>query len=172
MAETKATDFVEEQLDEQLDAFLMRGQDLAHLLLSRRLSAAAYRRVSGGIPPVQLQALTVLAAGDMRMHELAHRLGLATSTVTRLVDRLEAAGLAERRAERPDRRSVLVGLSTSGRQALHAVRKRLRAFIRQLLSGLPARDQGELVRLLAKLGEGLSLQAPEPVPVRVRARSR
>ncbi len=47
----------------------------------------------------------------MRMRELAHRLGLTTSTVTRLVDRPEAAGLAERRSERPDCRSVLVGLS-------------------------------------------------------------
>src|SRR5438105_11210139 len=107
----------EQPLDELLDALLVRGQELAHLLLSRRLSGALYRRIAGGIPPVQLQALTVLAAGDVRMHELAHRLGLATSTVTRLVDRLEAAGLAERRPERPDRRSVLVGLNTTGRQA-------------------------------------------------------
>ncbi len=73
--------------------------------------SAAYGRVVGGIPPVQLQALAVLDAGDMRMRELAGRLGLAKSTVTRLVDRLEAAGLAEGRSERPDRRSVLVGLS-------------------------------------------------------------
>src|SRR2546426_7647398 len=117
---------VEQQIDELLDTLLMRGQEVAQLLLSRRLSAGLYRRIAGGIPPVQLQALTVLAAGDVRMHELARRLGLATSTVTRLVDRLEAAGLAERRSERPDRRSVLVGLSTSGSQALHALRKRLR----------------------------------------------
>jgi hypothetical protein len=63
---------VDLQLDEMLDALLVRGQAAAQLLLSRRLSAALYRRVSGGIPPVQLQALTVLAGGDMRMHELAH----------------------------------------------------------------------------------------------------
>ena len=161
---------VEQQIDELLDTLLMRGQELAQLLLSRRLSAGLYRRIAGGIPPVQLQALTVLAAGDVRMHELARRLGLATSTVTRLVDRLEAAGLAERRSERPDRRSVLVGLSTSGSQALHAVRKRLRALLRELLAGLPPHDQGEFIRLLAKLGEGLNLQALEPVPARPRSR--
>src|SRR5712691_8882722 len=114
MAEgTKAR--AEQQIEELLDALIVRGQDVAHLLLSRRLSGALYRRIAGGIPPVQLQALTVLAAGDVRMNELADRLGLATSTVTRLVDRLEAAGLAERRSTRPDRRSVLVGLSASGR---------------------------------------------------------
>lgn len=158
----------EQQLDEALEALLARGQELTQLLLSRRLSAALYRRVAGGIPPVQLQALTVLAAGDVRMHELARRLGLATSTVTRLVDRLEAAGLAERRSERPDRRSVLVGLSAAGHQALRSVRRRLRVLLGELLAGLPPHEQGELVRLLAKLGDGPSLQAPEPVPARAR----
>ncbi len=159
-----------QQLDELLDVLLVRGQELAHLLLSRRLSAALYRRIAGGIPPVQLQALAVLAGGDVRMRELARRLGLATSTVTRLVDRLEAAGLAERRSERPDRRSVLVGLTTPGREALHAVRRRLRAFLRDLIAGLTPREQGEFLRLLAKLGEGLSVRAPEPAPVGIRSR--
>jgi DNA-binding MarR family transcriptional regulator len=148
---------------------LLRGQEFAHLLLSRRLSAALYQRVAGGIPPVQLQALAVLAGGDIRMRELARRLGLATSTVTRLVDRLETAGLAERRSERPDRRSVLVGLSTPGREALQAVRRRLRAFLRGLMAGLAPHEQGELLRLLSKLGEGLSGQALEPVPIRSRS---
>jgi DNA-binding MarR family transcriptional regulator len=106
----------------------------------------------------------------MRMRELAHRLGLATSTVTRLVDRLEAAGLAERRGERPDRRSVLVGLSTAGHDALFAVRRRLRALLRELISGLAPHEQGELLRLLAKLGEALAVPVLEPVPVRVRSR--
>jgi DNA-binding MarR family transcriptional regulator len=166
----KATDRAERQLDELLDVLLARGHELAQLVLSRRLSAGAYRRVTGGIPPVQLQALAVLAGGDMRMRDLAHRLGLATSTVTRLVDRLEAAGLAERRSERPDRRSVLVGLSTAGRDALVAVRRRLRTLLRELIGGLAPHEQGELLRLLAKLGEGLAVPVLEPAPARIRSR--
>jgi DNA-binding MarR family transcriptional regulator len=164
----------ERQLDELLDVLLARGHQAAHLLLSRHRSGTLYRRVAGGIPPVQLQALAVLAGGDMRMHELAHRLGLATSTVTRLVDRLEAAGLAERRSHRPDRRSVLVGLSRAGRETLQVVRRRLRTLVRELIADLPPHEQGELLRLLTKLGESLSLQALEPalasVPVRARTR--
>jgi DNA-binding MarR family transcriptional regulator len=160
----------ERQLDELLDLLFARGQVAAHLVLSRRLSGAAYRRVVGGIPPVQLQALAVLAGGDMRMRELAHRLGLATSTVSRLVDRLEAAGLAERRSERPDRRSVLVGLSEPGHDALSAVRRRLRALLRELVAGLAPHEQGELLRLLAKLAASLALPELEPAPVRARAR--
>jgi DNA-binding MarR family transcriptional regulator len=167
---TKATNRAERQLEDLLDLLLARGQELTHLLLSRSFSPAAYRRLTDGIPPVQLQALAVLAGGDMRMRELAHRLGLATSTVTRLVDRLEAAGLAERRSERPDRRSVLVGLSGAGRAAFAAIRQRLRARLRDLIAGLSPHEQGELLRLLTKLGGGLVPPALEPVPVRVRAR--
>src|SRR5581483_4787349 len=161
---------VEGRLEELLDVVLVRGHDAAHPLLSRSLSAGAYRRVTGGIPPVQLQALAVLAGGDMRMRELARRLGLATSTVTRLVDRLEAAGLAERRKERPDRRSVLVGLSSTGRDALGSVRKRLGGLLRELIGGLSPHEQGELLRLLTRVGEGLVPPALEPAPAPVRAR--
>jgi DNA-binding MarR family transcriptional regulator len=154
----------EQQIDELLDTLLVRGQERAHLLLSRRFSAALYRRVSGGIPPVQLQALTVLAAGDVRMHELARLLGLATSTVTRLVDRLEAAGLAERRSQRPDRRSVLVGLSAAGREALQSIQTKLRGLLDELLAELPPHERRELVRLLTKLLGSLRPQAPVPRP--------
>lgn len=159
-----AQDRPQEPIDDLLDAVFKCGHEFAQLLASRRLSAGVYRHIACGIPPVQLQALTVLASGDVRMRELAGRLGLATSTVTRLVDRLEAAGLAERRSERPDRRSVLVGLSSPGRQALHAVRERLRALLTELLTGLPPHDQGELLRLVAKLGDGVSLRARQGVP--------
>jgi DNA-binding MarR family transcriptional regulator len=140
------------RVEERFDELIERSEALTHLVLNRRLSDALYRRVTGGIPPVQLQALAVLAAGDLRMRELARRLGLATSTVTRLVDRLEAAGLAERRTERPDRRSVLVGLTAPGREALRGMRRRLRWIASSLMADLTPHEQGELLRLLAKLG--------------------
>lgn len=165
-----ATGRGEQHLEELLDVLLVRGQELTQVLLSRRLPGALYRRVAGGIPPVQLQALAVLAGGDVRMRELARRLGLATSTVTRLVDRLEAAGLAERRSERPDRRSVLVGLTATGREALQGVRRRLRALVRDLIAGLTPHEQGEFLRLLAKVGEGLGVPTPQLAPVRIRSR--
>jgi hypothetical protein len=52
--------------------------------------------------------------------------------------------------------------------SLRAVRTRLRTLVRELTAGLTPHEQGELLRLLAKLGEGVP--APEPVPVRIRSR--
>jgi hypothetical protein len=43
--------------------------------------------------------------------------------------------------------------------------------LRELLAGLAPPEQGELLRLLAKLAEGLGSAAPEPMPVRVRSPS-
>ena len=140
---------------ELLDALVAHWGGRAHLALD-------LRRLAGGISPVQLHALSVLAGGDLRMRELARRLGLAASTVTRLVDRLEAAGLAERRSERPDRRTVLVGLTTGGREALDAVVTRLRSLAGDLLARLTPHEQRELLRLLAKLGDGLGPATPAP----------
>ncbi len=159
---------VAQQFDQLVELLLVHGGEPLERLRSAR---ELYRRVAGGIPPAQLQALAVLAGGDMRMRELARRLGLATSTVTRLVDRLEAAGLAERRSERPDRRSILVGLSRAGHDALRAVRRRVHALLADVIAGLTLSEQGELLRLLTKLGEALVLP-PQPAPLPARIRNR
>ena len=158
MARTAASR-AERPLEELSGELLAHWHELAHLLLSRRLTASLYQRVAGEIPPVQLQALAALGAGDLRMSELAARLGLAVSTVTRLVDRLEAAGLAERRSQRPDRRSVLVGLSAPGSEALLTTRTKLRTLLDELLAELPPNERRELVRLLGKLLGSLRPQA-------------
>lgn len=146
----------ESELERLLDALLGQVHELTHLLPGGRLA--------GGLSLVQLQALAALSGGDLRMRELARRLGLAESTVTRLVDRLERAGLAERRSERPDRRSVLVGLTSTGHLALRAVRDRLGRLLDELLGTLAPGERRELLRLLAKLADPARLRALTPAP--------
>src|SRR5712691_4286606 len=154
----------EHHLDRLAGEFASHWHELVRLLLSRRGSGSLYRRVIGELTPVQLEALSVLAAGDLKMGELAGRLGLAVSSVTRLVDRLEAAGLAERRQERPDRRSVPVGLSTTGSETLTAAAQQLRSLLQELLTPLEPHEQGELLRQLAKISDALNPQAPAATP--------
>jgi DNA-binding MarR family transcriptional regulator len=50
----------------------------------------------------------VLAAGELRMSELATRLGVTSSTATGQVERLVELGFLERHTEPDDRRQVLV----------------------------------------------------------------
>jgi DNA-binding MarR family transcriptional regulator len=72
------------------------------------------------------------------------------SDTTRLVDRLERAGLAERLPNPDDRRSVLVRATTRGQRVFAEVTPELQAFHRQQWSNLSASEVTALDQLLAK----------------------
>lgn len=80
-----------------------------------------------GLSGTDYQASNLLDVdGPLTSSELAHRLGLSTGATTRLVDRLIAAGIAERHPSANDRRTVSIhhtGYLPDGLEsALNAVR--------------------------------------------------
>ena len=62
-----------------------------------------------------LVQLTEAPEGQLRMHELASRVLLSRAGLTRLVDRMAAAGLVERLPCPDDRRGTFVALTEAGR---------------------------------------------------------
>ena len=87
-----------------------------------RATARIGRRVEaeGGLPLDWYDVLVVLEyapEGRLRMGELAEHVILSRSGLTRLVDRIEAAGLVERRLCPHDRRAFEVELTAKGREA-------------------------------------------------------
>lgn len=60
------------------------------------------------------------AGGALRMHDLASAVLLSRSGLTRLVDRMVAAGLVERKACAEDRRGLLAVVTPAGVAALRA----------------------------------------------------
>lgn len=68
-----------------------------------------------GVTLPQMHTLEVLgSSGDLRMKELAGRMGVTTGSLTVLVDRLVRAGLVQRKPQEQDRRSIQVGLTPEG----------------------------------------------------------
>jgi len=65
-----------------------------------------------------LAALGPASAGQMRMQDLAREVRLSKSGLTRLFDRMEDAGLVERRSCADDRRGTYAALTPAGRRAL------------------------------------------------------
>jgi DNA-binding MarR family transcriptional regulator len=65
-----------------------------------------------------LVALSEAPGERARMHELADRVVLSRSGLTRLVDRLEAAGLVRREASTTDRRGAFAVLTEDGKATL------------------------------------------------------
>jgi DNA-binding MarR family transcriptional regulator len=67
-----------------------------------------------------LIALAQSPDGELRMQELNDVTFLNQSSVSRLVARLERAGLAERRSCEQDRRGVYTGITDTGARVLRA----------------------------------------------------
>jgi DNA-binding MarR family transcriptional regulator len=88
----------------------------AHALMERAIES---RLASAGLPDLACyDALWVLeqAPGTrLRMHELASRMVITRSSITRLIDRLEAAGLVQRERAGDDRRGAFAVLTAAGR---------------------------------------------------------
>lgn len=98
-----------------------------------------------GISHVMFEVLLILGrAGEpgLSMGAIAQEQVLTTGGVTRLVDRMEAAGLVERAGAPGDRRTRLVRLTPLGEQtAVRASRVHVENIRRYFLGPLPAGDR-------------------------------
>jgi MarR family transcriptional regulator, negative regulator of the multidrug operon emrRAB len=121
------------------------------LTLSDRIREATEEAtgLAGGVPAA-LVSLREWADGSS-VDVLAGAMRVSHSRAVRVVDRLEAAGLARRESDPGDGRRALVWLEPAGRElaerALHARARVLLAAV----GGLRAQDQADLERLLGKL---------------------
>ncbi|MFD3747753.1 MarR family winged helix-turn-helix transcriptional regulator [Nocardia sp. NPDC058633] len=92
-----------------------------------------------GLSGLDLNALLRLSRSPvrrLRMSDLATQTELSTSGVTRLVDRLAAAGLVERQLDPTDRRSAYAALTDAGVRRLEQVLPDYLAALEQWLTGL------------------------------------
>jgi DNA-binding MarR family transcriptional regulator len=129
--------------------------ELGGVLSSRRLLASLHTGAASTLTPTKLRALDVLAEDSVRVGELGDRVGIDDTTATRLVDRLEASGLVERRQLPGDRRVTVVGLSADGVALVRQVAARRQRFFCEVLTALEPDEQMELVRLTAKAAGAL-----------------
>lgn len=68
-----------------------------------------------GLSLPQMHTIEILGYwGDLRMKELASKIGVTTGTLTITIDKLEKKGLVERIPNPTDRRSFLIALTKKG----------------------------------------------------------
>ncbi|MBI4577795.1 MAG: winged helix-turn-helix transcriptional regulator [Planctomycetes bacterium] len=96
-----------------------------------------------------LQALR--EAGPLPPGRLARTLYVSPSTVTGIVDRLEARGLVRREHDREDRRVWTVALTDEGLEAARRIPSPLRRQIAEGLAALPGRERRHIARALDTL---------------------
>jgi DNA-binding MarR family transcriptional regulator len=123
---------------------------VAHAQIRRQLERELQAEQSLGLG--EYEVLLLLARADdrqLRMSELADRLVLSRSGVTRLVDRLEAESLVERTSCDTDRRGSWATLTDAGHTRLRrAAPTHLRGVGEHFLDRIPPAELDALQRAL------------------------
>lgn len=117
------------------------------------------------LPVAQLRVLNVLGGmGTKRgptMGELAEALGVALSTGTQIVERIEKRGLVRRAHGDPDdRRVVRLALTDAGRDLLDSRRRLRRARLASALGALDSGQQDALMQALSPLAQAARALTP------------
>jgi DNA-binding MarR family transcriptional regulator len=120
--------------------------------LERRLGADLEARC--GLPHAWFEVLVRLARsedGRLTMGALADQVTLTTGGVTRLIDRMDAAGYVERLPCPTDRRVAYAAITTAGRRKLSEASEVHGANLREVFAGFSDRELADLDRLLDRL---------------------
>jgi DNA-binding MarR family transcriptional regulator len=124
-----------------------------HAAVTRELDAEL--SVAHGMPLSSYEVLLYLHSapeGMMRMSELADSVLLSRSGLTRLVDRLEGAGLLERRQCSSDARGFHAAITATGRSAFRDAHTTHLAGVRErFLRHFSAEELGRLAELWQRI---------------------
>jgi DNA-binding MarR family transcriptional regulator len=86
---------------------------------------------------------------------LADLVGVEPITICRMVDRLEALGLVERRPDPGDRRARLIHMTEAARPGLVRMKTVAQALFEEALAGLTPEEEATLTRLLGRVHANL-----------------
>jgi DNA-binding MarR family transcriptional regulator len=164
MAAHAAVPATEPELAEQVAVL----QDATRVLTGVALRSMA--ALNGVVTLAQFRLLAVLTdLGRARSSQAARALGLDASTVTRLADRMVAAGHVARGSDPAHRSVVTLELTPSGRQLVAAVSAVRDQELRRLLDLLPPGCRSVITQALRQLvaaaGEGYGVAAPREMPL-------
>ncbi|MGW3074653.1 MULTISPECIES: MarR family winged helix-turn-helix transcriptional regulator [unclassified Kitasatospora] len=150
---------------------------LAYLLTrsqehERRMARAG---VTAARSDVYLLRALVETDGPSRVSDLAARLMVKSSHVTRQIDRLQGQRLVERTQDTQDRRARRVAITADGRELIDRLKQANLASLGNVLDGVPEPDVAATVRVLRHLIDRyvhrvrIGLTEDDPLPDRADA---
>jgi DNA-binding MarR family transcriptional regulator len=118
-------------------------------------------RLSGLAGPEGHLLSYLLAYGPCRVAELVRVFGHKHSTMTSLLDRLEAGGLLDRKDNPEDKRSFLVGLTAKGRKTAVRVNVLVEEIEREIGKRVTKRDLEGFQRVIEAVAEATGVTVRE-----------
>ncbi|HEY4601141.1 MAG TPA: MarR family transcriptional regulator [Cerasibacillus sp.] len=104
------------------------------------------------ITPSQFIALQwIIDDQDLTIGELAKKIGLAFSTTTDLINRMEANGLVQRNKDEKDRRIVRIRALAKGERIIKEVIDERREYLGRILQSFNLEQTEQLTQLLSLL---------------------
>lgn len=124
----------------------------------RRAFRAEFERRAASleITKAQYHVLARLWRGDgIQSSTIARDIGMTTSTMTGVLDRLEAKELIRRTPAAADRRAVEIRLTEAGRSMRKPLQTIIEDINRKALNGFSERQKERFLRVLDKVGDNL-----------------
>lgn len=152
--------------DEGMTEHAVQGIDEV-LAASRGLLGVVARSLAPALEDVTVPQfrliVLVVSLGPTRSGDLADRLAVGPSTLTRNVDRLVAGGWVERRPGADNRREVRIAATDRGRALVDEVTERRRRELEAIVAGMPEQDRAVAVAGMAAFRRAVGEPAPEEV---------
>jgi MarR family transcriptional regulator for hemolysin len=132
------------------DAYLLRGLT-RDLLLAGRLWRKVARRTAArhGVSEAATAPLIWIErlGENVRQNALAEAIGIEGASLVRLINELQASGLATRVPDPSDRRANAISLTDRGREVVHEVNDALTALRLEVFKDIPLADAQAALRV-------------------------
>jgi DNA-binding MarR family transcriptional regulator len=134
------------------------------LLMQRLIGGHAPEFTEVGVTMAQAKVLyVVMAARELRLSELAGRLGIGSSSASELVERLVELGFLHRHDDPTDRRQVVITATPDAAALLERFRELNERQLRLLLAALDPDELGAVERAIEVLGRAIDRTTITPV---------
>lgn len=148
MPRAKADHIVPEDLDAVTDAVLAVSRALV------AISVHSVAAVDDSLTLPQFRLLVVLSGnGPLKLSAVADTLGVNPSTVTRMVDRLIASEMVDRRRNPASKREQVVALTDTGAEVVQQILDRRRREVARIVKKMPPAARQDLIRALTNFAE-------------------
>ncbi len=132
-----------------------KQDELSQLIIElyEKISSWEHTVVKGsGLSLAQMHTIEIIGHHEnLRMKELAGKMGVTTGTLTVMIDRLEKAGLVLRQPHPNDRRSYVITLTSRGREHFKEHHKLHSLLTAELTASFNDQEVSELSHLLGRL---------------------
>lgn len=126
------------------------------ITLIRTAKARSHRDGERSVSGTKTSVLRVVREESERLGDLANRLNVATSVVSRAVDALEHEGLAERRPDPQDARACLVTITDEGERRLNERERYVIQMVTDELDEWTPSEADQIIDLLQRLERHVS----------------